>query len=81
MEELPDEIKNLGKIEIPNTPGIFDYLDASIASDLEIDLETYKDIVDNKCTYSEAKFIIFAVLSERSDKIQKAKELVQSKIQ
>jgi hypothetical protein len=81
MEQIPDEIKNLGKIEIPKTPGIFDFLDATVASDLEIDIETYKDIIDNKCTYSEAKFIIFAVLSERSDKIQKAKDLVQSKIQ
>lgn len=81
MEELPENIKNLKKIEIPQIPGIFDYLDVSVASELEIDVETYIDIVDNKCTYSEAKFIVFAVFSDRPDKIQKAKDLVQSKIQ
>jgi hypothetical protein len=34
MEQIPDEIKNLGKIEMTKTPGIFDFLDASVDSDL-----------------------------------------------
>lgn len=77
---MSEEIRNIGKIETSNKLGIFDYFDISVASELGIDFETYVDIIDNKCTYSEAKFIIFAVFSERPDKIQKAKDLVQSKI-
>lgn len=79
---MSEEIKNIGKIEPPkwSMSGIFDYLDVSVASDLEIDVETFKNIIDNHCTYSESKFIIFAVFSGRPDKIQKAKDLVNSKI-
>lgn len=73
-------LNKLGKINPPNMPDIFDYLDVSVADDLGVDVEIYKDIIDNHCTYSEAKFIIFAVFSERPDKIQKAKDLVNSKI-
>lgn len=73
-------LNNLGKIDPPNMPGIFDYLDVSVADELGIDVEIYIDIIDNHCTYSEAKFIIFAVFSERPEKVQKAKDLVNSKI-
>lgn len=73
-------LNNLGKIEAPNIPGIFDYIDVSVADDLGVDVEIYKNIIDNHCTYSETKFIIFAVFSGRPDKIQKAKDLVNSKI-
>lgn len=73
-------LNNLGKIDPPNMPGIFDYIDVSVADDLGVDVEIYKDIIENHCTYSESKFIIFAVFSGRPDKIQKAKDLVNSKI-
>jgi hypothetical protein len=34
MEQTPDEIKNLGKIEMTKTSGIIDFLDASVDPDL-----------------------------------------------
>jgi hypothetical protein len=60
---------------------VFDWLDQSVAEELEVDVEIYCDIIENKCTYSEAKFIILASMSGREDKIIKAKELIKSKIQ
>lgn len=60
--------------------GLFDLLDESVANELDVDLVTYCDIIDNKCTYSEGKFIILSVLSGREDKIIKAKEIIKTKI-
>ncbi len=55
--------------------GLYDMMDGAMAEALGVDLETYIDIIDNKCTFEEADFIISAVWSEDESEIEKAKEI------
>ncbi len=55
--------------------GIYDMMDAGMAEALGVDLEIYIDIIDNKCTFEEADFIISAVWDEDESEIEKAKEI------
>ena len=41
--------------------GLYDMMDGAMAEALGVDLEIYIDIIDNKCTFEEADFIISAV--------------------
>ena len=75
------KIKNMKKNDDNQSSGVFDLLDALVAEELGVDLTTYIDIMDNQCTHNETKFIILSILSERPDKIIKAKELFKSKKQ
>jgi hypothetical protein len=59
---------------------MFGAMDEIISSELNVDIETYTDVLDNRCTYSEGKFIIFSLLSDREDKKAKAIELFNSKL-
>lgn len=63
-----------------NDIGIFGLIDETIASAMETTTETYDEVIENKCSYIEAKFIILSVLSGREDKIEKAKVLFNSKV-
>jgi hypothetical protein len=56
-------------------PGLYDMMDGAMAEVLGVDLETYIDVIDNKCTYEEADFIISAVWGEDESEIEKAKEI------
>jgi uncharacterized protein YutD len=58
--------------------GIFDLLDAALAAELNTDIQTYNDIINNYCTYWEAKFIIFAFMSNREDKFNTARQIFNS---
>jgi hypothetical protein len=60
--------------------GFLDFLSAFVIDVLEVDENVYFDVIEKKCTYHEGKFIIYACLSDREDKIQKAKELFESKL-
>ena len=58
--------------------GVFDMMDKMIADELSADIETYIDVIDNKCTDWECKFIVHAMLSNRQDKREKAKRIFDS---
>ena len=55
-------------------------MDDIIAEELKVDTQTYVNILENKCTYNEGKFIIFSLLSVREDKKIKAISLFKSKL-
>lgn len=55
-------------------------MDDIIAEELKVDTQTYVNILENKCTYNEGKFIIFSLLSGREDKKIKAISLFKSKL-
>jgi|LauGreDrversion4_2_1035121.scaffolds.fasta_scaffold03016_2 hypothetical protein len=55
--------------------GLYDMMDGAMAEALGVDLEIYIDIIDNKCTFEEADFIISAVWGEDESEIEKAKEI------
>ena len=50
-------------------------MDGLIAEELGVDVETYIDVIEKKCTHWQREFIILAVLSERLDKMEKAKQI------
>jgi hypothetical protein len=56
------------------------FLSGFVVEELGVDEDVYFDVIENKCTYHEGKFIVYACLSEREDKIKKAKELFNSKL-
>jgi len=56
-------------------------MDDIIAEELKVDIQTYVNILENKCTYNEGKFIIFSLLSHRQDKKEKAIKLFKSKLE
>ena len=53
---------------------IWEMIDLIISEQLETDLETYKDIIENKCTEEEMNFIIMTFLEEDLDNFNKAKQ-------
>jgi len=59
---------------------MFGAMDEIIAHELKVDTQTYTDVLENKCTYNEGKFIIFSLLSNREDKKIKAIKLFKSKL-
>lgn len=58
--------------------GLHDMFDQGIAHELGVDVATYVDIIENKCTYEEADFIIEAFFQDKD--IDKAKALFNSKL-
>ena len=59
---------------------MFGAMDDIIAEELQVSVNTYVNILENKCTYNEGKFIIFSLLSNREDKKIKAINLFKSKL-
>lgn len=55
--------------------GLWYMMDMAIAGELGVDVETYINIIDSKCTDEEAQFIIMTILDEDQDNLEKAKEL------
>ena len=53
---------------------IWEMIDLIISEQLETDLETYKDIIENKCTEEEMNFIIMTFLEQDLDNYKKAKQ-------
>jgi len=64
-----------------NDIGFFGLMDDTISFALETTPEEYTRVIEEKCSYSEAKFIILAILSDREDKIEKAKQLFKTKVE
>jgi hypothetical protein len=54
--------------------GLWDMMDMAIAEELGVDLDTYVEVIEHKCTKEDRDSIILAVLGEDVDKIKEAKE-------
>lgn len=63
-----------------NDIGFFGLMDETISHSLKTTPEEYTRVIEEKCSYSEGKFIILSILSGREDKIEKAKLLFKSKL-
>ena len=53
---------------------IWEMMDLIVSEELETDLETYKEIIENKCTEEEMNFIIITFLEQDLDNYKKAKQ-------
>ena len=58
--------------------GLFEMLDDAFADELGVDLETYVDVIENRCTLEESDFIIDQLFNEGD--IDAAKEMFNSKL-
>jgi hypothetical protein len=58
---------------------LFEFIDELIAESLGVSVETYIDVIENKCTIEEADFIIGVFFEEDGDE-QLAKDLFNSKL-
>ena len=52
----------------------WEMMDLIVSEQLETDLETYKEIIENKCTEEEMNFIIMTFLEQDLDNYKKAKQ-------
>ena len=59
--------------------GLFEMMDEAFAQELGVDLETYVDVIENKCSYEEADFIIDQLFKEGGD-VEAAKEMFNNKL-
>ena len=57
---------------------LFEMMDAEIAGELNVDVETYIDIIEKKCNQEERDFIIMSILFENEEDIIEAKSLFKS---
>jgi hypothetical protein len=57
---------------------LFEMMDHAIADELGVDLETYVDVIENKCSYEEADFIIEQLFNEGD--VEAAKQMFNSKL-
>jgi hypothetical protein len=57
---------------------LFEMMDDAFAQELGVDLKTYVDVIENKCTFEEADFIISNLFNEED--IEKAKQMFNSKL-
>ena len=57
---------------------LFELMDHAIADELGVELETYVDVIENKCTIEEADFIIDNLFNEGD--IEAAKQMFNSKL-
>ena len=51
-----------------------------MAQKLGVDVKTYKEVIDKKCTVDEATFIIATIIDEDEVIMEKAKALFHSKL-
>jgi hypothetical protein len=59
---------------------LFELYDGAIAQDLGVDVETYTDVIENKCTYWEGFFIVSVLILQDERRMEKAKNLFNSKL-
>ena len=53
--------------------GLYEMIDEALAFELGVNVETYVDVIENKCTLEEADAIIDAIWTK--DDIEEAKQL------
>ena len=59
--------------------GLYNLIDDAMAQELVVDLKTYIEIIDKKCTEEEATFIINTIMDQDTANIEKAKALFNYK--
>ena len=62
--------------------GLFDLMDHSIALSLGVDVETYIDVIENKCTEEDATKIIMTIFDseDKPEEIAKAKAILKNSL-
>ena len=60
--------------------GLYNLIDDAMAQELGVDVKTYIEVIDKKCTEEEATFIINTIMDEDEVNIEKAKALFNSKL-
>lgn len=64
---------NVGGTKTRIIMGLYEMIDEAIAFELGVDVETYVDVIENKCTYEEADAIL-DIIWKQGD-IEEAKRL------
>tara|TARA_R110000868_G_scaffold382867_3_gene649538 strand:+ start:64 stop:252 length:189 start_codon:yes stop_codon:yes gene_type:complete len=59
--------------------GFYDLMDMAMASAVGVTIDTWVDVIENKCTYEEAEFIVDNIWQEDGD-TEAAKQLFESKL-
>lgn len=67
----------MAKKEKPQAMGLFDMFDHCLSQSLGVDVETYIDVIDRKCTEEDATTIIMTLLDseDNPEEIAKAKAI------
>jgi hypothetical protein len=67
----------MAKKEKPQPMGLFDIFDQCLAQSLGVDVETYIEVIDFKCSEEDATTIIMTLLDseDKPEEIAKAKAL------
>jgi hypothetical protein len=60
--------------------GLYNLIDDAMVQELGVDVKTYIEVIDKKCTEEEATFIINTIMEEDVANIEKAKALFNSKL-
>ena len=60
--------------------GLYNLMDDAMAQELGVDVKTYIEVIDKKCTEEEATFIINTIMDEDEVNIEIAKALFNSKL-
>ena len=60
--------------------GFYNLMDDAMAQELGVDVKTYIEVIDKKCTEEEATFIINTIMDEDEVNIEIAKALFNSKL-
>ena len=50
--------------------GLYDIMDIEIADQLNVSVETYIDVIENRCNREDRDFIIIAILEDEEDVIE-----------
>ena len=58
--------------------GLFEMMDQAFAEELGVNLETYVDVIENRCTLEEADFIIDQLFNEKD--VDTAKQMFNNKL-
>jgi|TARA_R110002124_G_scaffold56202_1_gene158819 hypothetical protein len=58
--------------------GLYNIMDAEVAGQLKVSVETYIDIIENKCNQEERDFIILTILEENEKEMPMAKYIFNS---
>ena len=58
--------------------GLYNIMDAEVAGQLKVSVETYIDIIENKCNKEERDFIILTILEENEKEMPMVKYIFNS---
>ena len=58
--------------------GLYDIMDIEIADQLNVSVETYINVIENRCNQEDRDFIVIAILLENEEDVIEAKSLFNS---